>query len=165
MTKKNSHVKYSYFFNWDCCITTVTTQLTQGRHARTLFCLFGPSKPPFSPPQVMTLVKQGTLQPPQQAIFNLDSNKFLINSGASMHMWHRRKDYISDHPLTKEEQTHDQVLGVSSATILLMGMGPSISRWKMTSTTFIHGIFMMQGIFPMTHSIFCSPGVYSTMVV
>ena len=85
--------------------------------------LCGPSKPPISPPQAMTSVTQGALQAPQQAILDLDSYQFLIDSGASTHMWNRRKDFILHHPLNKEEQTCDQVLRVSSTAILPMGIG------------------------------------------
>ena len=59
-TKKNSQLKY--------------------------FHLVGPSKALFCPLQAMTLLKQGALQACQQATFDLDVHKFLINSGASTHM-------------------------------------------------------------------------------
>ena len=60
---------------------------------------------------------------PHQNQFDSDSQKFLINSGASVHMWAKCKDFISYHILTNDEQDWDQVLGVSSTMIKPLGIG------------------------------------------
>ena len=60
---------------------------------------------------------------PHQIQFDADSQKFLINSGASVHMWAQCKDFISYYILTNDEQERDQVLGVSSTMIKPFGIG------------------------------------------
>ena len=60
---------------------------------------------------------------PHQIQFDSDSQKFLINSGASVHMWAQQKDFISYHILTNDEQERDQVLGVSATMIQPLGIG------------------------------------------
>ena len=60
---------------------------------------------------------------PHQIQFDADSQKFLINSGASVHMWAQCKDFISYYIITNDEQERDRVLGVSSTMIKPLGIG------------------------------------------
>ena len=88
--------------------------------------LFTPTKPPFSPPTVpvaMTAGHELTRSTPQQALFDMDSKKFLIDSGASVHMWSKQTDFVSYEALTKPEQECEQVLGVNGATTKPLGIG------------------------------------------
>ena len=50
---------------------------------------------------------QHTSENPHQIQFYSDSQKFLIDSGASVHMWAQHKDFISYHVLTNDEQERD----------------------------------------------------------
>ena len=59
---------------------------------------------------------------PHQIQFNSDSQKILIDSGASVHLWAHHKDLVSYHVHTKDEQERDQVLGVSSTMIRPLGI-------------------------------------------
>ena len=60
---------------------------------------------------------------PHQIKFDTDSQKFLIDSGASPHIWNRRKDFISYRVLSPQERKNDQVLGVSGETVAPHGIG------------------------------------------
>ena len=60
---------------------------------------------------------------PHQIKFDTDSQKFLINSGASAHLWNRHKDFISYRALSPQERKNDQVLGVSGEVIAPQGIG------------------------------------------
>ena len=53
----------------------------------------------------------------------MDSQKFLIDLGASAHLWNRHKDFISYRALSPQERKNDQVLGVSGEAIALQGIG------------------------------------------
>ena len=64
----------------------------------------------------MNTIKETTCQVPQQAIFYMESRKFLIDSGTSVHMWNIKWDFIYYQELDKEEHEHEQVLGVNGAT-------------------------------------------------
>ena len=55
--------------------------------------------------------------PPHQIKFDTDSQKVLIDSGASAHLWNRRKDFIYYRSLFPQERKNDQVLGVSGEAI------------------------------------------------
>ena len=55
--------------------------------------------------------------------FDTDSQKFLIDSGASAHLWNHRKDFISYHPFSPQERKNDQVLGVSGEAVAPEGIG------------------------------------------
>ena len=60
---------------------------------------------------------------PHQIKFDTDSQKFLIDSGASAHIWNRRKDFISYRVLSPQERKNDQVLGVSGEMVAPQGIG------------------------------------------
>ena len=66
---------------------------------------------------------QGSEHAPHQINFDTDSQKFLIDSGASAHIWNRRKDFISYRVLSPQERKNDQVLGVSGETVAPQGIG------------------------------------------
>ena len=53
---------------------------------------------------------------PQQALFDIDSKKFLIDSGSSVYMWSKQTNFVSYQALTKPEQEHEQVLRDNGAT-------------------------------------------------
>ena len=59
---------------------------------------------------------------PHQIKFDMDSQKFLIDSGASAHIWNRRKDFVSYHVLSPQERKNNQVLGVSGETVAPQGI-------------------------------------------
>ena len=48
--------------------------------------------------------------------------EFLIDSGASAHVWNQRKDFVSYHVLSPQERKKDQVLGVSGETVAPQGI-------------------------------------------
>ena len=58
-----------------------------------------------------------------QIKFDMDSQKFVIDSGASAHLWNRRKDFISYHALSPQERKNDQVLHVSGEVVAPQGIG------------------------------------------
>ena len=60
---------------------------------------------------------------PHQIKFDTDSQKFLINSGASAHLWNRCKDFIYYHSLSPQERKNNQVLGVSGEAVAPQGIG------------------------------------------
>ena len=68
---------------------------------------------------IQELAKPG----PQQMLFDTDLWKSLINSGASTHMSNWRKDFISYHSLSKDEQEMDKVLSMSGDIIMPQGIG------------------------------------------
>ena len=59
---------------------------------------------------------------PHQIKFDMDSQKFLIDSGASAHLRNCRKDFVSYHPLSPQERKNDQVLGVSGEAVAPQGI-------------------------------------------
>ena len=60
---------------------------------------------------------------PHQIKFDTDSQKFLIDSGASAHIWNRRKNFVSYRVLSPQERKNDQVLGVSGEMVAPQGIG------------------------------------------
>ena len=66
---------------------------------------------------------QASYHAPHQIKFDTDSQKFLIDSGASAHIWNCRKDFISYRVLSPQERKNDQVLGVSGETVAPQGIG------------------------------------------
>ena len=60
---------------------------------------------------------------PLQPVFDTDTHKFLIDSGASTHLWNRCQEFSSYRRLSHEEQERDKVLGVNGKTIKPIGMG------------------------------------------
>ena len=106
----------------DCCITTIDSNLTRGRMPKALHSLLWPTKPPisnFSMNSVQELAREVPLQP----VFDTDARKFLIDSGASTHLWNRHQDYSSYRCLSCEEPERDKVLGVNGKTIKPIGIG------------------------------------------
>ena len=71
----------------------------------------------------MNSVKELAREAPHQPVFDTDAHKFLIDSGASTHLWNRCQDFSSYHRLSCEEQEPDKVLGVNGKTIKPIGMG------------------------------------------
>ena len=55
--------------------------------------------------------------------FDTDLQKFLIDSGASAHLWNRRKDFIYYRSLSPQERKNDQGLGMSGEAIAPQGIG------------------------------------------
>ena len=72
---------------------------------------------------LIILILQVIEQFPHQIKFDTDSQKFLIDSGASAHLWNHRKDFISYCPLSPQEKKNDQVLGVSRQAVAPQGIG------------------------------------------
>lgn len=65
---------------------------------------------------------------PQQPLFDTDACKFLIDSGASQHMWNRRQDFSTYRRLSKHEQEQDKVVGVNGDTIKPVGLGTVVLK-------------------------------------
>ena len=66
---------------------------------------------------------QASNHAPHQIKFDTHSQKFLIDSGASAHIWNRHKDFMSYHVLSPQERKNDQVLGVSGEMVAPQGIG------------------------------------------
>ena len=60
---------------------------------------------------------------PHQIKFDTHSQKFLIDSGASAHLWNRCKDFIYYCSLSPQERKNDQVLGESGEAVAPQGIG------------------------------------------
>ena len=98
----------------DWCVTTINSSLTRRHVPKALLPFFCPTKPPISELSNPCMVSvQASDHAPHQTKFDTDSQKFLIDSGASAHIWNRRKDFISYRVLSPKERKNDQVLGVS----------------------------------------------------
>ena len=106
----------------DCCITTINSNLTRGRTPKALRSLLWPTKPPI-PKLSMNSIKELAREVPLQHVFDTDARKFLIDSGASTHLWNRRQDFSSYCRLSRQEQEQDKVLGVNGKTIKPIGIG------------------------------------------
>ena len=128
---KASHLDYqtcpkSEFFllpGVDWCITTINSSLTRRHVPKSLLPFFCPTKPPIALSNPCMASMQDSPSAPHQIKFDTDSQKFLIDSGASAHLWNRRKDFIYYRPLSPQERKNDQVLGVSGETIAPQGIG------------------------------------------
>ena len=108
----------------DWCITTVNSALTRRRVPKSLLPFFCPTKPPISAltnPCMMSM--QDSPRAPHQIKFDTDSQKFLIDSGASAHLWNRHKDFIYYRSLSPQERKNDQVLGMSGEAVAPQGIG------------------------------------------
>ena len=89
---KASSVKYFIFPELGLYCATINSQLTCKQSPQQLLSLFQHTKPPYHLPPVlmaMTASQDPVQSTPQLAHFNTDSKKFLINSGASVHMWNK----------------------------------------------------------------------------
>ena len=110
-TWTNRRVHNSKFFvlpGVDWCVTTINSSLTRRRVPKALLPFFCPTKPPLSELSNPCMASvQASDHTPHQIKFDTDSQKFLIDSGASAHIWNRRKDFISYRvfPLRKERTT------------------------------------------------------------
>ena len=93
----------------DCCITMINSNLTRGRTPKALRSFLWPSKPPISK-LAMNSVKDLAREVPFQPVFDTNARKFLIDSGASTHLWNRRQDFSLYRHLSREEQEQDKVL-------------------------------------------------------
>ena len=118
------HPKFFFLPGVDWCVTTVNSSLTRRRVPKALLSFFCPTKPPISEltNPCMTSV-QDSPSAPRQIKFDTDSQKFLIDSGASAHLWNRRKDFIYYRSLSPQERKNDQVLGVSGEAVSPHGIG------------------------------------------
>ena len=63
-----------------------------------------------------------------QSVFDTDARKFLIDSGASTHLWNQRQDFSSYCRLSREEQEQDKVLGVNGKTMKPIGIGTELLK-------------------------------------
>ena len=115
--------KTFHFQDVDCCVdTTRTRDRTKKksffRQAKQLASLFIPNKNPL-----IDLAMNGTSTTssddrPRTAVFDSDADKFLIDSGASHHLWKYRRAFTSYRPLTKEERMKEALLGVNGETVM-----------------------------------------------
>ena len=146
----------------DWCVTTVNSSLTRRHVPNSLLPFFCPTKPPISELTNLCMTSmQDSLSAPRQIKFDTDSQKFLIDSGASAHLWNRRKDFIYYRSLSPQERKNNQVLGVSGEAVSPQGIGSIWLRMRMTSTTSTQSISMTSGTYqkPQSTSSFrrCSP--------
>ena len=118
------HPKFFFLQGVDWCVTTVNSSLTHRRVPKALLSFFCPTKPPIDEltNHCMTSM-QDSSSAPHQIKFDTDSQKFLIDSGASAHLWNRRKDFIYYRSLCPQERKNDQVLGVSREAVSPQGIG------------------------------------------
>ena len=70
----------------DYCITTINSNLTWGRTPKALRSFLWPTKPPISK-MAMNSVKDLACETPLQPVFDTNTRMFLIDSGASTHLW------------------------------------------------------------------------------
>ena len=126
-TWTNRRVRNPKFFflpGVDWCVTTVNSSLTRRRVPKSLLPFFCPTKPPISELTNLCMASmQDSPSAPHQIKFDTDSQKFLIDSGASAHLWNRRKDFIYYRSLSPQERKNDQVLGVSGEAVAPQGIG------------------------------------------
>ena len=120
--------KTFHFQDVDCCVDTSRTRgrtkkKSFFRQAKQLAYLFIPTKNPL-----IDLAMNGTSTTssddrPRTAVFDSDADKFLIDSGASHHLWKYRRAFTSYRPLTKEERMKEALLGVNGETVMPLGIG------------------------------------------
>ena len=126
-TWTNRRVHNSKFFvlpGVDWCVTTINSSLTRRRVPKALFPFFCPTKPPISELSNPCMASvQASDHAPHQIKLDTDSQKFLIDSGASAHIWNCRKDFVSYCVLSPQERKIDQVLGVSGETVAPLVIG------------------------------------------
>ena len=126
-TWTNRRVQNPKFFvlpGVDWCVTTINSSLTCRQVPKALLPFFCPTKPPISELSNPCMASmQASDHAPHQIKFDMDSQKFLIDSGASAHIWNRCKDFVSYRVLSSQERKNDQVLGVSGETVAPQGIG------------------------------------------
>ena len=99
----------------DWCVTTVNSSLTRRHIPKALLPFFCPTKPRMSALAKPCMASmQESHHSPHQIKFDTDSQKFLIDFGASAHLWNHHKDFISYRALSFQERKNNQVLGVSA---------------------------------------------------
>ena len=126
-TWTNRRVRQAKFFllpGVDWCLTTVNSSLTHRRVPKALLSFFCPTKPPIADltKPCMTSMRDSP-SAPRQIIFDTDSQKFLIDSGASAHLWNHRNDFIYYRSLSPQERKNDQVLGMGGEDVSPQGIG------------------------------------------
>ena len=101
----------------------VNSSLTRRRIPKALLPFFCPTKLLMS---ALTKSCMASMQEmhhsPHQIKFDMDLQKFLIDSGASAHLWNHHKDFISYCALSPQERKNDQVLGVSGEAVAPQGI-------------------------------------------
>ena len=108
----------------DWCVTTVNYSLTRCRVPKSLLPFFCPPKLPISEVANPCMASmKDSLHAPNQIKFDTDSQKFLIDSGATAHLWNRHKDFIYYRSLSPQERKNDLVLGVSGKAVAPQGIG------------------------------------------
>ena len=116
--------KYFILPGIDWCVTTVNSSLTHRRIPKSLLPFFCPTKPTIN---ALTNPCMSSMQDSphvsHQIKFDMDSQKFLIDSGASAHLGNRCKDFIYYRSLSPQEKKSDQVLGVSGEAVAPQGIG------------------------------------------
>ena len=111
-TRRDRRAKFFFLPGIDWCITTINSSLTRKRVPKALLPFFCPTKPPINEPtnQCMTSMHDSA-SAPRQIKFDTDSQKFLIDSGASAHLWNRRKDFIYYRSLSPTRMKERSSLG------------------------------------------------------
>lgn len=115
--RKTNTIK-TFFFNDTNFYLSTGNKMEKRRKAKHLLPLFlpGPSTP-------LAMNAEEPQQGPHQMIFDSDARKFLLDSGASNHLWARRQDFTSYRSLTRTEQEKEAVLGVSGTKVTPLGIG------------------------------------------
>ena len=116
--------KFFFLPGVDWCVTTVNSSLTRRRVPKSLLPFFCPTKPPINElinPCMVSM--QDSPSAPHQIKFDTNLQKFLIDSGASAHLWNRCKDFIYYRSLSPQERKNDQVLGMSGEAVAPQGIG------------------------------------------
>ena len=75
----NSLLKSFFLEGVECCFTSINQPLTHKQRSKDLL--------KFYMHHAMHSTQEATHPVPQQTLFNTDAVKFLIDSGASTHMW------------------------------------------------------------------------------
>ena len=126
-TWTNRRVRNPKFFvlpRVDWCGTTINSSLTRRHVPKALLPFFCPMKPPISELSNPCMASvQASDHTPHQIKFDMDLQKFLIDSGASAHIWNRCRDFVSYRVLSPQERKNDQVLGVSGEVVAPQGIG------------------------------------------
>ena len=123
-TRRVSNPKYFILLGVDWCVATVNSSLTRRRIPKALLPFFCPTKLPMralANPCMASM--QESHRSPHQINFDTDSQKFLIDSGVSAHLWNCCKDFISYRALSPQERKNNQVLGVSGEAVAPQGIG------------------------------------------
>ena len=109
--KRARNPKFFFLPGVDWCVTTINSSLTRQRVPKSLLPFFCPMKPPISDLTNLCMASmQDSPHAPHHIKFDTDSQKFLIDSGASAHLWNWCKDFIYYRSLSPQERKNDQVL-------------------------------------------------------